>query len=67
MLVAELFIKGGIGFGACLAGLICNAGLGLMFLFKDNKNKKENFCILAMLIGVALIFGYAVSFILGFK
>ena len=67
MLVAELFIKGGIGFGACLAGLICNAGLGLMFLFKDNKNKKENFCILAILIGVALIFGYAVSFILGFK
>jgi hypothetical protein len=67
MIVAELFIKGSIGFGACFAGLICNAGLGLMFLFKDNKNKKENFSILAILIGVALIFGYAISFILGFK
>ena len=67
MIVAELFIKGSIGFGACLAGLICNAGLGLLFLFKDNKNKKENLCILLILICVALIFGYVTSFILGFK
>lgn len=67
MIIAELFIKGGIGFGACLAGLICNAGLGIMFLFKDNKSKKENFSILLVLIGVALLAGYAASLILGFK
>lgn len=67
MIIAELFIKGGIGFGACLAGLICNAGLGIMFLFKDNKSKKENFSILLILIGVALLAGYVASLILGFK
>ncbi len=67
MIISTIYLNGGIGFGACLAGLICNAGLGIMFLFKDNKNKKENFAILGVLIGVAIVFGYIASLILGFK
>ena len=67
IIISNLYLAGGIGFGACLAGLVCNAGLGIMFLLKDNKNKKETFTIILILIGVALIAGYSLSLILGFK
>lgn len=67
VIISELYLMNGIGFGACLGGLTCNAGLGIMMLFKENKNKKENFTILALLVGFAIIVGYIASFILGFK
>ena len=67
IIISNLYLAGGIGFGACLAGLVCNAGLGIMFLLKDNKNKKENLAIIFTLIAIALIMGYALSLILGFK
>jgi len=67
VIISELYLMNGIGFGACLGGLTCNAGLGLMMLFKENKNTKENFTILALLVGFAILVGYVASLILGFK
>ena len=66
VIISQLYLIGGIGFGACLGGLICNAGLGIMMLFKQNKNIKENIAILSTLIIFALIVGYIASLILGF-
>lgn len=66
VIVSNLYISGGIGFGACVAGLIVNAGLGLFVLFKNNKSIKENFAILGVLFAVGLSVGYATSLICGF-
>ena len=67
VVLSQVYISGGIGFGACLGGLICNAGLGLVMLFKQNKNQKENFTILGLLVAISLVVGYVVSLILAFR
>ena len=53
----------GISFGALVTGLCVNAGIGLLFLFKNNKNIKENLFILLMLIVPSLLVGYALHFL----
>ena len=64
VVVTELYVTAGLSFGATLGGLIANAGISYMFLFKQNKNKKENFMILGIVTGTALIVGYLVHFII---
>ena len=54
------YIQNSISFGATVSGLCCNAGLGFMFLFKDNKDLKNNLLILASLIAISLFSGYLI-------
>jgi len=68
VVLTQLFIGGlsgigGLSFGALVAGLSVNAGLGLVMLLKLNKNWKENLFIFTMLIIPSLIVGYALCFI----
>lgn len=63
VVITELYLLGGLSFGAILAGLSVNAGLGLMVLFKQDKNIKEILFILALLIIPSLIAGYGLHFI----
>ncbi len=58
VLLTELYLSSGLTFGALLTGLCVNAGLGLVFLLKQNKNKKENLFIISMLVVPSLIVGY---------
>ena len=41
LLLAELYIGGNLSFGAILAGLLVNAGLGFMVLLKNRKSVKR--------------------------
>ena len=66
VLLMELYINNGITFGALLAGLCVNAGLGLVFIFKDKKEVKRNVYIMLTLISVSLLVGYLTCCILGF-
>jgi len=61
--LAELFVMGGLSFGALVAGLSVNAGLGLLMLIRKNKNWKEVAFILIMLVVPSLIAGYALLWI----
>ena len=63
VVITELYLLGGLSFGAILAGLCVNAGLGLMVLLKQDKNIKEILFILTMLIIPSLIAGYVLHFI----
>ncbi len=63
LVLTELFLAGGLSFGSIVAGLSVNAGLGLIVLFKQNKNIKENLFILLMLIVPSLIVGYGIHFL----
>lgn len=66
IILSELYIMNGISFGALLAGLLVNAGLGLIYLFKDKKNIFNNIKILVILIVVSLVIGYLSCAIIGF-
>lgn len=63
VILTELYLMGGLSFGAIVTGLSVNAGIGFIFLLKENKNTKENIFILSSLIISSLIFGYALHFI----
>ena len=53
--ITQLFLKGAMDFGAMMAGLLVNAGVGLVVLFRVNHHKKESLQIVGLLyfIGVA--------------
>ncbi|MBO7508120.1 MAG: arsenic efflux protein [Clostridia bacterium] len=56
VVLVELYTSGIISFSACLGGLCSAAGVGLLILYKNNKNAKDNLLITAMLflIGAAV-------------
>lgn len=59
VLISQLFVGGMLPFGALVAGLCCNAGLGPMILFRKKENLGKAFLILGITIGAAIILGYA--------
>ena len=63
VVLTELYLFGGLSFGALVAGLCVNAGIGLLMLIKSNKNIKENVFIFSVLIISAIAIGYALHFI----
>lgn len=63
VVLTEMFLVHGLTFGGLVAGLCVNAGLGLIMLFRQNKNWKENLFIVLVLVIPSLILGYALSFI----
>lgn len=52
-----LLIKGSISFGAAIAGLLSNAGLGILILLKNNKNKKDTLKIIEILFTISAFVG----------
>lgn len=60
VILTELFIMNGIGFGALVTGLCVNAGLAMVFLFKYNKNQKQNIFIVSLLYTLSVALGYIV-------
>lgn len=55
VVITTLYMEGAMSAGAMMAGLLVGSGVGLLILFRTNKNLKENLKITAMLyvIGVA--------------
>lgn len=64
VVITELYLLGGLSFGAILAGLCVNAGLGLMVLFKQDKNIKEVLFILSLIIIPSLLVGYGLHILI---
>lgn len=55
VLITELYCDGILSFGSAIAGLISSAGIGIAVLFRTNKNMKENFTVL----GIVILTGFA--------
>lgn len=57
VLITNLFVEGVITPGAMLSGLMTNAGVGLLVLFRLNKNVKENIVVTLVLLLCGIILG----------
>jgi len=63
VIITELYLENIISFGSCISGLLSGSGLGLLILFKQNKNMKENILILLTLVVFSSICGIILNFI----
>lgn len=64
ILISQLYIGGLIGPGPMMSGLLASAGVGLLVLFRENRNIGENLLILATLYGVSVLWGMGIAFVL---
>lgn len=58
-----LLIKGSISFGAAIAGLLSNAGLGILVLFRHNENLKDTMQLVGILLLISMVSGMIIQFI----
>lgn len=57
VIITELYLDKVITLGTCLSGLLSGSGVGILVLFKQNKNIKENITIVILLVLIASICG----------
>lgn len=63
IMITELYLNNTITLGATLSGLLTGAGIGLLILFKTNKNIKENISILTLIYLIGIISGIIIDLI----
>ena len=61
VVLTKLYTGGVVSFGALISGLSTGAGVGLLVLFKTNKNHKQNFAIMGILYAVAVASGLIIQ------
>ena len=67
VVISNLYLLGGLGFGATLGGLLMNSGLGFAVLFKDRAHLKRSFAISGAMFAISLVCAYAVSAVFSFE
>lgn len=64
VVLTQLFVSGGLTFGALVTGLTTSAGVGTLALLKYNENKKDTLKILLISYLVSLFIGYIISVVM---
>lgn len=63
VIITNMYLKNVINVGTMIAGLLVNAGVGLVVLFKTNKKIKENIAMICLLYIVGVISGIVLEFL----
>ena len=63
VLLTELYLGGAISFASMIAGLLTGSGVALLFLFRYNKNIKENILILSLIYIIGSFSGLIIEII----
>lgn len=61
VVITQLYLKGILGAGALMSGLLSGAGVGILVLLRVNDRRKENAGIIALLYAVGVIAGLIVE------
>lgn len=61
VIITELYLGGVINVGTLIAGLLVNAGVGLIVLFKTNKGIKQNIAIVGLLYAIGVLSGIVIQ------
>ena len=65
VILTQLYLSGAVSFASVIAGLCTGAGIGLVVLFKVNKERSENFKIMGILFVVAVFSGVILEILTG--
>ena len=63
VIITKLYLAGIINLGVMLSGLLTGAGVGILVLFRANKNLKENLLIIGIIYVVGVLAGIITSLI----
>ena len=61
VVLTRSYLSGIIGLGGLFAGLLSNAGIGLIVLIRNNKNRRENLIITGTLYVLSVLAGIVIS------
>ena len=61
--ITGLYLKGLITYGSVIAGLCASAGLGILILFREEKDKKNVFTIISLLFGISVLSGLVIQYV----
>ena len=61
VVITQLYLDQIISAGAMMAGLLVNAGVGLLVLFRLNRNRKQNGTIVGVLYGLGVFWGILIE------
>lgn len=61
VIITELYLNEMISLGSLFSGLLTGCGIGLLILFKTNKNLKENLMILLIIYVIGVISGFLID------
>ena len=61
VIMTELYLSNLITIGTLMSGLLTGSGLGILLLFRTNKNIKENLSILGIVYGVGVVVGILID------
>ena len=64
VIITELYLSKFITIGNLLSGLLTGSGLGILLLFRTNKNMKENISILSIIYFIGVFVGIIVDLVL---
>jgi len=64
VIMTELYLSNMITIGTLLSGLLTGSGLGILLLFKSNKDLKENLKVLSIIYLVGVIIGFIVDILI---
>ena len=59
IIICELYLRGGMSAGALLSGLLVGSGIGILVLFRMNKNLKDNLVTAGLLYAFGVTLGMA--------
>ncbi len=63
IVTTELFVSGALGFGSLVAALSAGAGIGMLVLFRVNRDHKKNFALLGILYVTSALLGVIIELI----
>ena len=61
VMITELYIKGMLSPAGFMTGLLVGAGVGVLVLFRTNRNMKENLGILGLLYASGIVWGFIIN------
>ena len=63
VILTQAFLSGIIGLGGLFAGLLSNAGIGLLVLFRTNRDMRENLAVVGIVYALSALSGAVIGLV----